>query len=317
MRGQINGQVRVAAGGAPVFNVLVSCDTFNGGLVGQTRTDRSGRFRFSDLQADQYNITVRLEGYAEERQTVELLTTPSAYLQFQLRADPSAAPAARPPSAGMVMDGSIPAEAQKEFENGDAALAGQTKEGALEAVRHYEKALSIDPKFVQAELKLGTVYMELGQWDKAEQALRKTIEIDPKSANAFFALGEVYLRQKKYEQAEKSLQEGLAIDANSAVAHVTLARVYWNKVAGVKDEAQWRPPLEKAYAEVKLALALEPNLATAHLLRGNLFFKVNRYQDALLEFEEYLRLDPNGQAATQTRALADRIKKGLAEDKKP
>src|SRR5215831_15232537 len=76
LAGQISGQVRFAEGGQPAFNVLVSCDSFDSGRIGQAFTDRSGRFRFSNLAAAQYTVTVRVEGYVEERQTVELLTTP-------------------------------------------------------------------------------------------------------------------------------------------------------------------------------------------------------------------------------------------------
>jgi tetratricopeptide (TPR) repeat protein len=159
--------------------------------------------------------------------------------------------------------------------------------------------------------------MDLQRWDKAEQVLKTVIEIDPKAFNAYFALGEVYRRQKKFSEAEKNLQSGLAIEARSAQAHFTLARVYWEQAAGLKDEAQWRPPLEKAYQEVKQALELDPNLAAAHLLKGNLYFKVRRAEDALKEFEEYLRLDPNGESAAPTRELVEKIKKALAAEKKP
>ncbi len=214
-----------------------------------------------------------------------------------------------------MIDSNVPAAAKREFEAAEAAL--EIKEKQQEGIAHLEKAITIYPKFLQAELRLGTVYMDLHQWEKAEQALKRTIEFDPKAANAHFALGEVYLRQKKYDQAEKTLQDGLAIETRSPQAHFTLARVYWEKVAGVKDEAQWRPPLEKSYQEVKQALELDPNLAGAHLLKGNLYFKVRRAEDALNEFEEYLRLDPNGEFAAPTRELVEKIKKALAQQKKP
>jgi predicted Zn-dependent protease len=318
LSGQISGQVRYAEGGQPAFNVLVSCDSFNSGRVGQEMTDRSGRFRFSNLGPSQYTVTVRVAGYVEERQTVELLTSPSANLQFQLRADGSSSPASSGSSSGSkVLDPNVPAPAKKEFDQAATLLATEKKEDLEKSVPHLEKAVTIYPKFVQAQLMLGTVYMDLGQLDKAEPALKRTLELDPKAANALFALGELYLRQKKYEQAEKVMQDGLAIETRSAQAHLTLARVYWDKVAGVKEEAQWRPPLEKSYEEVKQALVLDANLAAAHLLKGNLLFKVRRAEDALHEFEEYLRLDPKGQFAEQTRAYAEKIKKALAEQKKP
>jgi hypothetical protein len=97
---------------------------------------------------------------------------------------------------------------------------------------------------------------------------------------------------------------------------VALARVYWNKAAKIKEETEWRPVLEKSYEEVKKSLLLNPNLAEAHLLKGNLLLRVRRAADALPEFEEYLRLEPKGKFAEPTRALVEKIKKGLESTKK-
>lgn len=312
--GQISGQVRYAQGNQPAFNAIVSCDSYMSGFVGQQYADRSGRFQFSRLQLGQYTITVRSPGYVEEKQTVDLSTAISANLQFQLKVDtsqPSASPGAR------IVAANVPAAAKSEFDQASVLLASGKKSDTEAAVHHLEKAISAYPTYTEAQLKLGAAYMDLEQWSKAEATLKKTIELDPKAFNAYFALGEVYRRQKKFDEAEKVLRDGLSIESRSAQAHYTLARVYWDKVAGVKDEAQWRPALEKAYQEVKQALELDPNLAYAHLLKGNLFFKVRRAEDALKEFDEYLRLDPSGEFATPTRELADKIRKALSQDKKP
>jgi tetratricopeptide (TPR) repeat protein len=306
---QIQGQVRFSDSGQPVLNALVECDGTGGNS--QQFTSRDGRFYFR-VSPGHYTVSIRMAGYKQEQQSVDLLDYGSSeYMFFRLKPD---APVAKPITHSTVF-ADVPPEAQAEFDKAEAALANDKKESMAEGVRHLEKALAIYPKFLQAELRLGAVLMDMGQWDKAELALRKTVEIDPKAANAYFALGELYRQQKKYEEAEKVLQQGLATEPKSARAHLTLARIYWDKVAGVKDEAQWRPPLEKSYEEVKQALALDANLAAAHLLKGNLLFKVRRAEDALKEFEEYLRLDPKGQFAEQTRALVEKIKKALAEQK--
>jgi hypothetical protein len=62
---------------------------------------------------------------------------------------------------------------------------------------------------------------------------------------------------------------------------------------------------------VKRALALNPSLAGAHLLKGNLLLRVSRTADALVEFGEYLRLEPTGPFVAETRALVDKIKKAI------
>ncbi|HEU5133264.1 MAG TPA: tetratricopeptide repeat protein, partial [Pyrinomonadaceae bacterium] len=173
--------------------------------------------------------------------------------------------------------------------------------------RCFEKAVSIYPQFVEARLKLGTAYMDLEQWEKAQQALLATVEVDPRAFNALFALSEIYLRQNKIAEAEKVLVQGLAIQDQSYLGHLNLARVYWEKARAVKDLAQARPALEKSYEEVKRALVLNPDLAGAHLLKGNLLLRSSRIAEALAEFGEYLRLEPNGPLAAETRSLIEKI----------
>jgi len=52
---------------------------------------------------------------------------------------------------------------------------------------------------------------------------------------------------------------------------------------------------------------LNPDLAGAHLLKGNLLLRVGRANDAATEFNAYLRLEPNGPFAAETRALVEKI----------
>jgi tetratricopeptide (TPR) repeat protein len=205
------------------------------------------------------------------------------------------------------INANVPPAAQKEFDKGVVALGEGSKDKIGVAVRCFEKAVSIYPQFVEARLKLGTAYMDLEQWDKAEKALLATVEIDPKAFNALFALSEIYLRENKIAEAEKVLVQGLAIQDASYLGHLNLARVYWEKARAVKDLMAAKPALEKAYEEVKRALVLNPDLAGAHLLKGNLLLRFSRTADAVSEFNAYLRLEPNGPFAAETRALLEKI----------
>jgi len=120
-------------------------------------------------------------------------------------------------------------------------------------------------------------------------------------------LSEIYLQQNKIADAEKVLVKGLAMQDQSYFGHLNLARVYWTKANETKDVAQAKPALEKSYEEVKRALTLNPDLAGAHLLKGNLLLRVSRTADAVAEFNAYLRLEPNGPLAVETRALLEKI----------
>jgi Tfp pilus assembly protein PilF len=307
---EIHGQVRMVQGGAPAANVLVRLESYEGGgSISEAFTDRLGKFRFTSLPPAIYSIRVHQPGFRDAEQNVDMTTQSSGLVLLQIAPDGSTPSSS---SAAGTINATIPAAAQKEFDKGVAALSEGRKEKTAFAARCFEKAISIEPKFVEARLKLGTAYMDLGEWDQAEKALTVTVAEEPRAFNALFALGEVYLRQNKLAEAESSIVKGLAIQSQSDLGHFNLARVYWEQARTIKDIAEARPVLEKCYAEVKHALTLNPNLGGAHLLKGNLLLRAARAADAINEFDEYLRLEPNGAFANETRALVERIRKANA-----
>jgi len=299
---QITGQVRYAAGGAPADKVLVACEQYSGGgLVGQILTDRTGKFEFRDIPPAVYTITIRAPGYREVKQAVDLQTMTRTYLQLQLVAEnPSVPPPT--PTAAKTVEGGIPLEAQKEFDKGKAELLEEKK---LESgTAHLEKAVAAYPKYLEAHLLLANAYVESRNFEKAEKEAQSAIAIDPKQPASHFTLGEVYRRQQKYSQAEQAIQEGLKLDPKSSQGHFALAEVYYAQ-----------GDLAKAGPQIGTALQLKPDFAEAHLLAGNILLKARQPEGALQMFQEYLRLQPKGPAAAQTKEVVEKIKKALAEKK--
>lgn len=310
---QIQGTVRWGPAQKPAQGVIVRCSGTGG--TNEHLTDPGGRFYFR-VSPGHYECSVRVPGFREEFKSVDLIDTQSSeYMDFRLKEEgDSKAPAGN--ARTKPAEPNIPAKAREEFDKGAAAIAGGKKENLEEGVLHLQKAVAIYPQFLQAQLMLGTTYVDLQQFDKAEQTLKKAIEIDPKAANALFALGELYLRQKKDEDAEKVLLQGLQVEDRSYQGHLTLARVYVDMAAKIKDETQNRPFRVKAYDQVNESLKYNSDNSLAHWIKGNLLVSVGRNQDAQHEFEEYVRLDPKGPLADKAKTLIEKIKK-VESEKKP
>jgi cytochrome c-type biogenesis protein CcmH/NrfG len=293
---EIRGQVRFAVGGRPAERVNVRLESVSGGFVGEERTDSLGKFRFAGLQPIQYLVSIRLPGFREIQREVNLVMIPSDYIQLGLVPEGPVSGGASTYSPKL-LDANVPAEARKEFEKGDAALLGNKTD---EGIRHLEKAIQIYPKFVEAELRLGAAYMDQRNWDKAEQALRHAFETDSRAANAQFALGEIYFQQRRFNEAEKALLKGLEIENRSWQGHFALGRLYWTR-GGNGDN-------QRAGRQVAITLQLNSEHAPAHLLAGNILLRANKRDDAIMEFQEYLRLAPKGEFASQVRETLQKIR---------
>lgn len=294
---QITGFVRYADG-SPANEVVVRLERVSGGQVGDVRTDRLGKFRFTGLAPQQYHVIIRHPGYQDIEREVNLIFMAAENLQLALIPDRTeVGNKSRSASSKVVIDASVPAEARKEFERADAILASQKKEKSAEAMVHLQKALMVYPNFLEAQLRLGVVYMDLQEWDKAEQALRRALEINPRTVNAHLALGEVYLRQKNYSEAEKAITNGLLIENRSWQGHFALARLYYAK-----------GDLSRSGRQVGLTIQLNDSFPDARLLAANIYLKVNNRQYALEQFQEYLRLAPKGEFAAQARQSIEKLK---------
>ncbi len=263
---QVNGQVRYAQGGRPAEFILVRLESFGGGIVGETTTDRSGKFVFTNLAPDLYTVIVRTVGFREIQQQVDLRTQLTDYVQLQLVADTKPSDSSPSKRAGVINAG-IPKDARAEFEKGrDALLLANNTEGIL----HLENAVRMYPGYLEAMLLLGTAYMDKPDWEKAQSTLRQVagIELDGKSVQGHFMLGRLY-----YELGD----------------------------------------LAKAGRQVGTALRLNPSFALGHLLAGNILLRAHQAENALVEFEEYLRLEPNGEFSEQTREAVQRVRQALTK----
>jgi Tfp pilus assembly protein PilF len=296
----ITGQVRLAGNISPAAGVRVVLEKVGGGTLDQMMTDARGRFRFASLQRGQYVVNVSAPCYQSDRRQVELVVIFRAYLDVELMPDTTSPACAINAPAGSV-DARVPEDARKEFERGSAALAkGKDEEG----IGHLRKAVEIYPDFLQAQLLLASVHMKARRWDDAEAVLARAVETDPHSVAALVSLGEARRRLKKYTEAEESLAAALKLDDASWQGHLALGRVYL-------DTDQ----VKKAAPHIGRTLQLKPDLAEAHLLGGNILLKVGEPSRALAEYEEYLRLAPEGEYAAPTRELVAKIRKALPEKK--
>ena len=68
----------------------------------------------------------------------------------------------------------------------------------------------------QSFIKLGQLYEQKGEYEKAEGMYKKSLRLNPKGVYAYFDLGSVYIKLKKFDRAEDMLQKGIELDPNDS-----------------------------------------------------------------------------------------------------
>jgi tetratricopeptide (TPR) repeat protein len=70
---------------------------------------------------------------------------------------------------------------------------------------------------------------------------------------------------------------------------------------------------QEAEPHAHKAITINKDFAPSHVLMGNIYLRHRDARSALSEFQEYLRLDPQGEHAEPVKQMVDRIQKALGQ----
>ncbi len=145
---------------------------------------------------------------------------------------------------------------------------------------------------------------------------RQTLAFRPtenKKAYEYYLSGKDYYNQRDYRAAIDLLEQAIELDPKFALAHAQLSRAHISLYWGNR-ESQTKGRLDKAKEAVDKALELNPNLPEVHLALGHYYYHgLRKYDDALIEFDSVLRVQPNNDEALAFTCYVQR-KQGKVEE---
>ena len=97
------------------------------------------------------------------------------------------------------------------------------------AIEEYKKAISLRPRYADAQSNLGAAYARKGLIDEAIAAHKAAIAIKPDSPRAHLNLGVSYSRKGEMDKAIEEFKAVVALDADYATAHTYLAVAYYKQ----------------------------------------------------------------------------------------
>lgn len=207
-------------------------------------------------------------------------------------------------------------EAELTFQQAEAfALTDREK-----AIETYKKAVSLRPKYIDAQLALARALSANGDNEGALKAVKEARKWRPGFAEASAIEGRIYSSTGEEEEAiaafKRAITEGKGFQPE---AHTGLATLYRDRALVFSAEGDFESEKENyilAANELKKAVAQlgsAPDAIVIYQLLGDSYERVKMYKEAIAVYEEFLRLFPDVNEATAVQSFITQIKKQMAE----
>jgi len=157
------------------------------------------------------------------------------------------------------------------------ALERHSKRDYREAAKLYKKILAADPKHLDGNYLLGTLYAECGEGAKAIMYLSKASVINPASPQVQINLANVYLTSGQREQAVNHYRQAIALASHMYEAHLGLGSAL----------LELNRDLEMAEQSLRKAASVAPNgaIPAIRYQMGMLLKRQGKLDEAKKELE--------------------------------
>jgi cytochrome c-type biogenesis protein CcmH/NrfG len=147
-----------------------------------------------------------------------------------------------------------------------AANPSQTNNQTIEAITNMEAAVTANPDNVEAWTKLGHLYFDSDQAEKAIKAYSRSLELIPGNPDVLTDLGVMYRRNKQPDKAIESFEKAYSIQNNHVMARLNKGIVLlydlnkpeeaiatWEELLAINPDVKLNNnmPLSQAVEEIK------------------------------------------------------------------
>jgi predicted O-linked N-acetylglucosamine transferase (SPINDLY family) len=149
------------------------------------------------------------------------------------------------------------------------------------AIASYQRALDIQPSYIDTHIRLGQLQRRMGRLPQAESSYGKALTLRPDDAETLVAQGEVLHRLGKPDLAVICLRRAHAIVPNSVDLLGCLGMVLMD--------------LERPFEAIEMyrrLLELQPENADAHNNLGNALKDVGRFDEAIQSYRNAIEIRP-------------------------
>lgn len=240
--------------------------------------DESGKLTLAKVSAGAHTLRVRANGFKEV--SVPVAATARGELAVRLTRTTD--------------------QAELIFQRAETAReTARSEEGKQEAAELYRQALQVRSAFPAAQVGLARVLLDLNNSDGALQAIDAARGTRPSYPEASAVEGRIYREMGQTDEAIGSFNRAIRESRGfQPEAHVGLGRIY-------EEKGEY----ELAAREFQIAInQLSDTEPIIYQILGAALEKAGNPKDAIVAYENYLRLAPAGSLAPAVRSIVEQLK---------
>ena len=274
----------------------------SGAFLARTFSDNEGRFRFINLLDGQYVVIVKLEGYEDVREPAFFGRDGVSMMNLTMTKK-----APEEPDETKILLDAYPKKAVADYQK---ALEYSRKGNTAKAIEGLEAVVKSAPEFYQAHSTLGTLYQKEQRFKDAEKEYNTAVQLDRHSIEPLVNLGSLYIQiaeqaRAKHDdrtfgaaldEAVRALNQAIRIEPGSANAYYFLGTTYYTG-----------GQFPKAEENLMRALQIEKGMGKAELILANVYIKQQKWEQALVYLDAYLRENPKATDRDQVQQTRNQV----------
>ncbi len=154
------------------------------------------------------------------------------------------------------------------------------------------EGIGLQPNAAPLYLARGVLYVQLGDYDKAQADFERAYELDPSQSLSIAAQGLAAVQANDLDRALSTVQTKLAGSPNDAALLYLQADILAQMGA-----APGSPEFQLAMRSAKRAVALQPTLGAARGVLAKLYMQTRQYPEAVEQCRKALQSDPKDQTS--------------------
>ncbi|MGI8789064.1 MAG: tetratricopeptide repeat protein [Pyrinomonadaceae bacterium] len=258
------------------------------------KTDENGKLIVKPITAGAHKIRVRADGFKETSQALTAAQTGEVKIALAKTDD----------------------AAELAFQEAERLMAVDRQK----AIAAYRKAISLRPKYAEANLALARISSDAGEYESALKAVAEARRARPGWAEASAVEGRIYAAEGEQEKAiaafKRAITEGRGVQAEATTGLGLIYKEKAEEFGGGGDfeaEAENYQIAANYFKKAIAQLGGAPDAITIYQFLGLAYENMKKYDEAIKVYEQFLREFPDANEATTVRSFITQLKKQMGE----